>query len=83
MNGKVTVSIGMGLTAKVDQQWLDKANEELTGWKQRNPFDRFTVPENEIVGLIASTYQKDNEYSSARGLIGSLVKVGGKGWTSY
>ena len=75
------VNIGMDLVVEVDEAWYELAKKEFAGYKKRNPFDRFKCPESEIVGLIASTYQREAKATDQRGLIGCMVNVPGKGWS--
>lgn len=65
---------------EVSETNLKEAQAHFQAYKSRNPADRYTKSASWIVNAIAYSFEKEG-VRDVRGLIGSYVSVGGKGWS--
>ena len=65
---------------EISKETYIAAREEFNGYKYRNPLDRYTLSQTEIINKIAIDFHHHG-VRDVRGLIGCFVDVSGKGWS--
>jgi hypothetical protein len=68
---------------QVEESFLNAAKEQFAAYEKREGYQNYNKTKQYIIELIASSYSRDKMIKDPRSLINSMVKVGGKGWTSY